>query len=141
MKRLYYKTKSSLRYWYRTCSLYKEFGGRVFTDSEYRKKVARRVYERKRGRRVRKIRGSGFLSNRPKIKTRLFRERGNKCQWCFERMKYNEATIDHIKPVRDGGGNELENLQLLHSECHELKNRLGATGREDLIKSLSIRVK
>ena len=51
----------------------------------------------------------------------LKRQRG-KCAWC-ELYFTSEDTleVDHIIPKALGGGNALDNLQLLHGHCHDQK--------------------
>lgn len=45
---------------------------------------------------------------------------GFACVRCGAR---NKLTIDHIKPRREGGGNELENLRTLCRPCHQQLNK------------------
>jgi 5-methylcytosine-specific restriction endonuclease McrA len=42
------------------------------------------------------------------------------------RRKTVDVNIDHIHPIEHGGGNEIQNLQLVHPYCNSLKSdRLG----------------
>ena len=51
----------------------------------------------------------------------IYRDKGL-CQMC-EIERGNE--VDHKRPLRDGGRNELDNLQLLCSSCHSRKTGEG----------------
>lgn len=48
------------------------------------------------------------------------------CFFCLRERKqlgFNETmTIDHIREINKGGKDEIENLQILCSACHKLKN-------------------
>jgi 5-methylcytosine-specific restriction protein A len=44
------------------------------------------------------------------------------CQPCFKKGHITVATeCDHLVPVFDGGGEEIENLQAICAECHAIK--------------------
>ena len=46
------------------------------------------------------------------------------CQICLSKGKYVTATeVDHIVPLKEGGTNELNNLQSLCKSCHSRKTR------------------
>ena len=54
-------------------------------------------------------------------KKRILMERdGNICAWCNEPL-IEPTEIDHKKPRAKGGGNEMENLQVLHRHCNKKK--------------------
>jgi RNA-directed DNA polymerase len=45
------------------------------------------------------------------------------CNWCHSDFKYYDILeVDHIIPKAKGGGDEFENLQLLHRHCHDIKS-------------------
>ena len=50
-----------------------------------------------------------------KHKKEVFKRDGNKCVFCGSTRRLE---IDHIKPVLLGGGNEIENLQVLCKSCN-----------------------
>jgi hypothetical protein len=57
-----------------------------------------------------------------KLKNRLFFDRADQsCEWCEE--SYDHLEIHHIKPRREGGPNEPENLIVLCPNCHENADR------------------
>ena len=69
--------------------------------------------------------GQRRMGRHPELPTKqaqlLKRQRG-KCGWCelyFTREDVLE--VDHIIPKALGGGNGLDNLQLLHRHCHDQK--------------------
>jgi 5-methylcytosine-specific restriction endonuclease McrA len=41
-----------------------------------------------------------------------------KCEYCLKGKKYD---IDHVRPLSNGGTNELNNLQVLCKACHQDK--------------------
>lgn len=56
------------------------------------------------------------------IKKQLINSKGNICAICgkpIENMK--DCTIDHIIPVSKGGMTTVENCQLAHTKCNQLK--------------------
>ena len=55
------------------------------------------------------------------------------CNGCRERYLQKDFHIDHIRPQADGGGHEIENLQLLCANCN---NRKGKGTMADLRESL-----
>ncbi|QSG01563.1 HNH endonuclease [Natranaeroarchaeum sulfidigenes] len=57
-----------------------------------------------------------------KLKNRLIFDRaGQKCEWCEE--SFDHPHVHHIKPRREGGPNEPENLIVLCPNCHEKADR------------------
>lgn len=56
-------------------------------------------------------------------KNHLIDKQNGKCAICgksFDSMK--DVTFDHKIPISKGGDDELENLQLVHFPCNQLKN-------------------
>jgi len=51
---------------------------------------------------------------------------GGVCQLCGSLVQGadRDAHIDHIKEKADGGGDELENLRLVHRSCHSRRHAL-----------------
>ena len=57
--------------------------------------------------------------------SRLVRERDNyACRQCGKWGK----EVDHITPVKQGGGDDMGNLQVLCAPCHKAKTRREVTG-------------
>jgi len=53
------------------------------------------------------------------VETKLAEQGGN-CTWCSEPIKQGQKRdAHHIKPYRDGGKTTLDNLAVLHEECHK----------------------
>lgn len=47
----------------------------------------------------------------------------NKDSLCAKCGASKKLTIDHIKPIKDGGKNDINNIQILCSICNLLKDR------------------
>ena len=65
------------------------------------------------------------LSNNPRytkrVKTLIKKQKGM-CNWCNQRFKHDDILeIDHILPLKSGGKDEWNNIQLLHRHCHDTK--------------------
>ena len=73
------------------------------------------VYERDRYRCV-----NCKLQFRPLVKTATGRSRGHTKTW---KGRKNYLTIDHIRPRREGGTNDPENLRSLCAQCHQFLNK------------------
>lgn len=54
------------------------------------------------------------------IKNKLLKLQNNKCNECKEILE-KKYEIDHIRPLANGGDNELDNLQILCKPCHKNK--------------------
>lgn len=102
----------------------KKHGLLYLYDREWRKRVRNRIRTLK----SRTAYGKNWGRNIFRVKTQLFAWKGNVCFWCGRSMKYNEATVDHIKPVSQGGGNEIQNLRLIHEPCRVERDRAIARG-------------
>ena len=72
--------------------------------------------------------------NHPDNKKHLYGEQGGKCNGCKGWFRPQNMTIDHITARSAGGGDHLENLQLLCGHCNSVK---GDRGQEYLIARLA----
>jgi RNA-directed DNA polymerase len=65
------------------------------------------------------------LSISPRFTTRvkaLMKKQKAFCKWCHLRFVDDDTLeIDHIQPLKSGGKDEWNNLQLLHRHCHDNK--------------------
>jgi hypothetical protein len=61
--------------------------------------------------------GSRYISNK-KIREKVFNIHGEKCLCCG---CYSNISLDHIQSIRNGGKNEIENLQPLCRSCNSSK--------------------
>ena len=67
------------------------------------------------------------MSNHPEMKksvANLLKKQNGKCNWCgLPFQEGDKLENDHIKPVKAGGTNKLDNRQLLHKHCHDIKTK------------------
>lgn len=65
------------------------------------------------------------------VRERLCRKQGDRCAHCGRPFgpKEARANCDHIVPLRDGGANVEDNLQMLCNWCHVEKTSAEATSR------------
>ena len=68
-------------------------------------------------------------------KWKLGRMQFFKCSICREMLDEN-AQIDHVLPLGDGGKDDFSNLQLLHTNCHSLKTALENSARARRTRAL-----
>ena len=67
------------------------------------------------------------MSNHPEMKksvANLLKKQNGKCNWCgLPFQEVDKLENDHITPVKAGGNHKLENRQLLHKHCHDIKTK------------------
>ncbi|MGK7899195.1 MAG: group II intron reverse transcriptase/maturase [Xenococcus sp. (in: cyanobacteria)] len=67
------------------------------------------------------------MSKHPETKkstARLLKKQDGKCNWCgLPFQEGDKLENDHIQPVKAGGSNQLDNRQLLHKHCHDIKTK------------------
>ncbi len=66
--------------------------------------------------------------SRSELVNLLFQKKGNRCPICGNLISPDSCTIDHIYPKSLGGGDEIENLQLLCAECNSFKGNVPFLG-------------
>ncbi len=71
--------------------------------------------------------------NSSENKKYLFGKQQGRCNGCLYFLHYHVLTVDHIVPQSKGGGDELENLQLL---CHSCNSTKGNRTQEEMIAAL-----
>ena len=70
-----------------------------------------------------------------KMKLQLVWDRGKRCAICGRKIKdLDDLTIDHIIPLAKGGKNTIENYQLAHKKCNELKGQFMPEEFEKILK-------
>lgn len=103
----------------------KLYGIRSLYDKVYLKEASRRRRNRRKTLRDRVIYGKNYNRNVHKYKKRLIFRDGRKCFWCQKTIPINKMTIDHIKPVSQGGApTDLNNMRLIDDECRVIRDRL-----------------
>lgn len=67
------------------------------------------------------------MRNHPELKkslAELLQKQKGRCNWCGLNFQEDDRfEKDHIQPVKAGGKNNQENLQLLHKHCHDEKTK------------------
>lgn len=53
----------------------------------------------------------------------LFQRDGDLCGICHKRIAIEDASIDHIVGVVDGGSDDATNIRLLHDKCNASRSR------------------
>jgi hypothetical protein len=64
----------------------------------------------------------------PADKKLIWQRQEDRCAACSTKLD-KRAQLDHKKPLHEGGGNELDNLQYLCLECHESKTQFEEMAR------------
>jgi 5-methylcytosine-specific restriction endonuclease McrA len=54
---------------------------------------------------------------------RVFERDEYKCPYCQEQLTHFTATLDHVKPVAEGGDNSFDNLVTACLNCNSQKHR------------------
>lgn len=75
---------------------------------------------REQARKNREFGGSG--GRWQTIRRQVFARQEGMCARCGRELQ-GQFEVDHVVPRAAGGGNELENLQALHVECHRAVTR------------------
>ena len=68
------------------------------------------------------------------VRRLLYLNSNGKCAICGEPLLYDNMTLDHIVPLKMGGIDSVENLQVSCLECNQLK---GSILPEELVSKLS----
>ena len=69
-------------------------------------------------------------------KKTIYAKNNGKCAICGKPVKFKKMTIDHIKPLSQGGTNEFSDLQLACHSCNRLKNNFIEDDFYELIKKV-----
>lgn len=70
----------------------------------------------------------------------LYEEFDGRCGYCSRKIEYKDMQVDHIRPIRSGGGNEIINLLCSCRKCNHYKRGKGLEGFRDLMKTLHQRI-
>lgn len=72
----------------------------------------------------------------PKQKLKLFVDKGGVCCLCGGKIdSVRDAWDEHVIPLIDGGGNEIENRDVAHAKCAQGKTSKEASSRSRLRKA------
>ena len=52
----------------------------------------------------------------------IYQRDGYQCQYCGNQLTRFTATLDHVRPVKEGGDNSLDNLLTACLKCNSKKN-------------------
>ena len=70
----------------------------------------------------------------------LYGKQDGRCNGCKQKFNIINFEIDHIVPRADGGGNEIENLQLLCGFCNRTKGKRSMAFLISTLKKKGIRI-
>lgn len=135
MKNIYKRLRYLFFYipinWFQFWIMFFKWGGfkryGVPFGKEKIKSIRKNIRRRKDNKKAKGVRGSLVQSKKKRIvKIQLIKQHGSVCQMCHKYFSFDSLTIDHIRKLSDGGGNDIENLQLLCRPCHTLKDTYGA---------------
>ena len=70
----------------------------------------------------------------------LYGKQDGRCNGCKQKFDIRNFEIDHIVPRADGGGNEIENLQLLCGFCNRTKGKRSMAFLMATLKKKGIRI-
>ena len=54
----------------------------------------------------------------------IYNQADGRCVLCGRKIKYEDMTIDHIKPTSLGGSDSVENLQCTCRTCNTFKDKM-----------------
>lgn len=72
------------------------------------------------------IRDRQEILRRQLVKEAVWKRDGRKCFYCESKLKYNRATMDHIKPECFGGPFERDNLVTACWPCNQRRGNMPA---------------
>jgi 5-methylcytosine-specific restriction endonuclease McrA len=61
--------------------------------------------------------------NVPENRLKVYQRDHYKCRYCDKQLTRFTATLDHVKPVAEGGDNSFENLVIACLDCNSRKNK------------------
>lgn len=75
-----------------------------------------------------------YDKRKPLRKVELERRGGLICPLCGDPIAPSDKSVDHIVPLSKGGANELNNLQLTHKVCNNVKSDI--TDKDKMLRAL-----
>lgn len=122
LKQLFRKTVNQARF---RIDRAKKIGIRSLWDAGYIVDQARIRKNRARNLRNKRLYGNNYAKKAPCYRKRLIWRDGDKCFWCGKTLGVQDSTIDHIKPVSQGGpGQDLKNMRLIHDPCRVTRDTM-----------------
>ncbi len=72
---------------------------------------------------------------------KVFEKYDGYCAYCGNELELNKMQVDHIKPRRTGGTNDIDNLHPSCARCNHYKRASGIEPFRELLKTLHERVR
>jgi 5-methylcytosine-specific restriction endonuclease McrA len=71
----------------------------------------------------------GRRSKNTRLERRLWEEVHNRslslpvpCHWCRCPIRFEQATVDHVRPKSEGGADDLTNVVVSCADCNQLRD-------------------
>ncbi len=75
-----------------------------------------------------------------KDRLKVYEKYGGHCAYCGKIITYNNMQVDHVKPKRNGGQDNIDNLNPSCRRCNHYKRSLDLEGFREHIKTLHERI-
>ena len=77
------------------------------------------------------------LKNRMKIdRKKVFEKYNGHCAYCGRKIEYKDMQVDHVKPQRNGGSDNLDNLMPSCRTCNHYKRANSLEAFRDMISKI-----
>ncbi|MFI3306628.1 MAG: HNH endonuclease signature motif containing protein [Rikenellaceae bacterium] len=74
------------------------------------------------------------------LRTKIHEKYGKRCAYCGERIEYKNMQVDHITPKRNGGTDDINNLNPSCRLCNHYKRAMSIEQFRETITTLQSRL-
>lgn len=75
------------------------------------------------------------------IRIKVYEKYQGHCAYCGKIIEYKDMQVDHIQPKRNGGTNDIDNLNPSCRSCNHYKRAFNLDGYRKYIQTLDERIK